>query len=52
MIYLFTNKFFTVSLIPHTSNITTLGALKNKDIVNLEVDILARYVNNNINNKK
>ena len=47
-----TNKFFTVSLIPHTSNITTLGALKNKDIVNLEVDILARYVNNNINNKK
>jgi riboflavin synthase len=33
-----------VSLIPHTLSVTTLGALKAGDKVNLEVDMLARYV--------
>ena len=39
---------FTVSLIPHTYKITTLGKLKKNDKVNIEVDILSRYVNKNI----
>ena len=39
---------FTVNLIPHTYKITTLGKLKKNDKVNIEVDILSRYVNKNI----
>lgn len=35
---------FTVSLIPHTSNLTTLGFKKAGDMVNLESDIIGRYV--------
>ncbi|MGM9572120.1 MAG: riboflavin synthase [bacterium] len=35
---------FTVSLIPHTAKETTLGYKKNGDKVNLEVDIIARYL--------
>lgn len=35
---------FTVHLIPHTLAVTTLGALATGDAVNLEVDIVARYV--------
>lgn len=35
---------FTVSLIPHTAMITTLGNKRPGDIVNLETDIIARYV--------
>ena len=37
---------FSVSLIPHTMKITTLGIKKKGDKVNLEVDMLARYVKN------
>lgn len=36
--------WFEVSLIPHTLSVTTLGGLKAGDKVNLEVDMLARYV--------
>jgi len=36
--------WFEVSLIPHTLQVTTLGELKVGDQVNLEVDMLARYV--------
>lgn len=36
--------WFEVSLIPHTLQVTTLGELKVGDHVNLEVDMLARYV--------
>lgn len=36
--------WFEVSLIPHTLAVTTLGGLKQGDKVNLEVDMLARYV--------
>ena len=39
---------FSVNLIPHTCNITTLGKLKKNDMVNIEVDILARYISKNI----
>lgn len=35
---------FSVSLIPHTLAITTLGAKKVGETVNLETDILAKYV--------
>jgi len=35
---------FSVALIPHTLQITTLGALQPGDPVNLETDILAKYV--------
>lgn len=35
---------FEVSLIPHTLEVTTLGELRSGDLVNLEVDILAKYV--------
>ena len=41
-------KSFSISIIPHTSKITTLGNIKKGDIVNLEIDILARYIDNNI----
>lgn len=35
---------FGVNLIPHTQDVTTLGALKTGDHVNVEIDTLARYV--------
>ena len=35
---------FTVNLIPHTLEVTTLGALAAGARVNLEIDLLARYV--------
>ncbi len=35
---------FTVSLIPHTQQVTTLGQSKVGEYVNLEVDVLAKYV--------
>ena len=36
--------WFEVAIIPHTLAVTTLGALTPGDRVNLEVDMLARYV--------
>ena len=35
---------FALNLIPHTGEVTTLGALKQGDHVNLEIDVLARYL--------
>lgn len=35
---------FTVAIIPHTAAVTTLGRRQRGDRVNLEVDILAKYV--------
>ena len=35
---------FDVALIPHTLEATTLGARRPGDRVNLEVDVLAKYV--------
>jgi riboflavin synthase len=35
---------FTVALIPHTREVTTLGGLREGDEVNLEVDVIAKYV--------
>jgi riboflavin synthase len=39
-----TEASFSVALIPHTLEMTTLGLRKSGDVVNLEVDILAKYV--------
>jgi len=39
-----TARAFTVALIPHTTAVTTLGGLRTGDRVNLESDMLARYV--------
>ena len=35
---------FTVAVIPHTAEVTTLGRCRPGDRVNLEVDIVAKYV--------
>ena len=35
---------FAVALIPHTLAVTTLGVLNAGDRVNLETDVLAKYV--------
>lgn len=35
---------FEINIIPHTLQQTTLGALKTGDAVNLEVDMIARYL--------
>lgn len=35
---------FSVALIPHTLNVTTLGPMQVGDPVNLETDVLAKYV--------
>ncbi len=35
---------FALNIIPHTGEMTTLGALAKGDKVNLEIDVLARYL--------
>lgn len=35
---------FMLNIIPHTGEVTTLGALRSGDEVNLEIDVLARYL--------
>jgi riboflavin synthase len=39
-----TDRRFTVALIPHTLAVTTLGTTRPGDAVNLEADVLAKYV--------
>ncbi len=34
---------FSVLIIPHTLKVTTLGALRSGDLVNVEIDLMARY---------
>lgn len=38
------DNIFTIAVIPHTYNNTILNTLKSGDIVNIETDILGRYV--------
>lgn len=38
------DDYFTISLIPTTLGLTTLGVKQTGDLVNLEVDVLAKYV--------
>ncbi|MEL7518660.1 MAG: riboflavin synthase, partial [Pseudomonadota bacterium] len=35
---------FALNIIPHTAEVTTLGDLTQGDEVNLEIDVLARYL--------
>ena len=35
---------FALNIIPHTAQVTTMGALKPGSKVNLEIDVLARYL--------
>ena len=39
-----TAQAFSVALIPHTLEVTTLGTYAEGDIVNIEVDVIAKYV--------
>ncbi len=39
-----TSSTFSVSLIPHTLKTTNLANIKSGDLINLEIDILARYL--------
>jgi riboflavin synthase len=39
-----TARRFDVNLIPHTLNVTTLGEIKVGDGVNIEIDVVARYL--------
>ena len=41
----FANSFLVV-LIPHTLKLTNLKNIKNNDIVNIEIDIIAKYIKN------
>jgi riboflavin synthase len=38
-----TEDTFSVLIIPHTLSVTTLGAVKSGDRLNLEIDLMARY---------
>ena len=38
-----TDDTFSVLIIPHTLAVTTFGALRNGDELNIEVDVMARY---------
>ena len=35
---------FSVSLIPHTRSVSTLGTLRQGSVVNVEADVFARYI--------
>jgi len=43
---------FSIALIPHTLKVTTLGALTTGDPVNLETDVLAKYVEKQLAGQK
>ena len=45
-------KGFQIWVIPHTFNETNLSSLKKNSLVNIEIDILSKYVRNYFNEKK
>ena len=47
-----TKKGFQVWVIPHTFKHTNLSVLKKNNLVNIEIDILSKYVKNYFNEKK
>ena len=47
-----TKKGFQVWVIPHTYKLTNLSILKKGSVVNIEIDILSKYVKNFFNEKK
>ncbi len=47
-----TNKGFQIWVIPHTFKLTNLASLKKGSLVNVEIDILSKYVRNYFYEKK
>jgi riboflavin synthase len=47
-----TTKGFQIWVIPHTFKLTNLSVLKKNSLVNIEIDILSKYVRNYFNEKK
>ena len=47
-----TKKGFQIWVIPHTFKLTNLSTLKKSNLVNIEIDILSKYVRNYFNEKK
>ena len=47
-----TKKGFQIWVIPHTFNLTNLSSLKKNNLVNIEIDIMSKYVRNYFNEKK
>jgi len=47
-----TKKGFQIWVIPHTFKHTNLSTLKKSSLVNIEIDILSKYVRNYFNEKK
>ena len=47
-----TKKGFQIWVIPHTFKETNLSSLKKLSLVNIEIDILSKYVRNYLNEKK
>jgi riboflavin synthase len=47
-----TKKGFQIWVIPHTFKLTNLASLKKNNLVNIEIDILSKYVRNYFNEKK
>jgi len=47
-----TKKGFQIWVIPHTFKLTNLSKLKKNSLVNIEIDILSKYVRNYFNEKK
>ena len=47
-----TKKGFQIWVIPHTFKHTNLSTLKKSNLVNIEIDILSKYVRNYFNEKK
>ena len=46
-----TKKGFQVWIIPHTLKLTNISKAKKNDLVNIEIDILSKYVRNYFNEK-
>lgn len=46
------NNIFEIWLIPHTLKLTNLSDLKLNSLVNIEIDILSKYVRKYVNEKK
>ena len=47
-----TKKGFQIWVIPHTFKLTNLSKIKRGNLVNVEIDILSKYVKNFFNDKK
>lgn len=46
-----TDTFITISLIPHTYEQTVLGYKKPGDVVNIETDLIGKYVKKHLQNQ-